>query len=349
MFNNSKLRLLMTQVGFERLGVEDVPGASWIVPSALTSKQLRDTKSIIDTNIENPVTEVNGYDPRHQLRQKRLAESRGDYISNSNVNFGSDSEGEENMPDGPFFPSNIPSRSNSLDELKKKRRQRRQDDDDNGPLDEAMLEARRRAREAKALARQAKIKSDLYVHASDEETDEEADREFFRLEEERRKAQAKRIRTALLTGVLEDGTGEKNKIQKGRKRTSDDESDSEVGQRKRQKHSILGVDSDDDGDESAFMAGVERSSASQGRDSVSCEAEDDTPPTSAPDELDFDDDLAFRKERMDKNSSRSGTVITTQTTSDDAAGSDEDEDALVVPPRRSRRMRGGFVLDSDSE
>ncbi|KAL1999041.1 hypothetical protein VTN02DRAFT_5156 [Thermoascus thermophilus] len=347
MFNNATLRLLMVLVGFERLGVEDVPGASWIVPSALTSKKLRDTKNIIDINIESPITEVNGDDPRHQLRQKRTAETRGNsYISSSHVNFGSDSEGEENMPDGPIFPPNSRSRSNARDELKKKRRKRRQEDHDNKSLDDATLEARRLTREANALARQAKIKSDLYIHASDEETDEEADKEFFRLEEERRKAQAKRIRTALLTGVFEEATGEKSQIRNRRKRVGDDEGDPD---RKKPRSSILRVNSDDDGYESVPMADVEQSPASRGRHSVSRVAEDDdTPPSFSQDDLDFDDDLAFRKERAGKNRPSSGAAIVAQAASDNAAGSgDEEEDTPVIPSRR--RMRGGFVVDSDSE
>ncbi|KAL1865383.1 Topoisomerase 1-associated factor 1 [Paecilomyces lecythidis] len=340
MFSNAKLRLLMTLIGFERLGVEDVPGASWVVPSSSTAKTLQDTKDTIEKSRSNPMQEVNGEDPRHQLRRKLHRGTRADSQGPVDVDFGADSEGEDILPDGPLFPPNIRTKSNALQELKQKRRKRRQSTEEHEPLDDETLEARRRTREANALARQAKIKSDLYIHASDEESDEGADEEFFRLEEERRKAQAKRIRKALLTGIAED-SAQSTKTKKGAKRMSTD-GELEAGNagRKRARPSLFGGGSDDEeSDDDILMTVAEQSPSPPRAGSASNEAADnETPLTSAEDEMDFDDDLAFSKERQ-------GQVAAVNGDNDD---DDDDEDAPIVAPSR-RQMRGGFVVDSDSE
>ncbi|KAJ9259774.1 hypothetical protein DTO212C5_8577 [Paecilomyces variotii] len=354
MFGNAKLRLLMNLIGLERLGLEDVPGTSWVVPSSFTAKALQDIKDTIEKSRNNPMQEVNGEDPRHQLRRKVNRSTRANSQGPMEVDFGADSEGEDIIPDGPLFPPNIRSKSNVLEELKQKRRKRRQGTEEHQPLDDKTLEARRRTREANALARQAKIKSDLYIHASDEESDEDADEEFFRLEEERRKAQAKRIRKALLTGIVEDPAESTTTKKKGGKRMSTDgEQEASSAGRKRPRPSIFGGGSDDgESDDDVLMTVAEQSPSPPRAGSASNEAVDnETPLTSAEDEMDFDDDLAFSKERRsqtaveDRSSAKpQATTVNAATVDDD----DDDEDAPIVAPSR-RQMRGGFVVDSDSE
>lgn len=340
MFRNARLRLLLTLVGLERLGVEDVLGASWAVPSALKSSELQDVKSILDKGLENPIKEIDGIDPREQLRRKATAEPRETYQTTLDVNFGSDSEGEDIVPDGPLFPPNIRSRSNALEQLKKSRRKRRQRDDGKEPLDEETLEERRRNREENAREKQAKIKSDLFIHASDDDSDEEADREFFEREEAGRKAQAQRIREALVSKALNEEAAEKIQSQKkGRKRRSVGEEDdhnnaSDPESRKRRRSVMLsvgGVDSDDD----ILMTGLSENQNSPRQTSTSPgDGDNDTPPTSAEDEFDLDDDLLFNK------------TASTAAAPVNMAESDHD-DAPVAPSRR--RIRAGFVIDSDSE
>lgn len=348
MFRNARLRLLMTLAGLERLGAEDVLGASWVVPSALRSSELRDIKSAIDKNLANPISEINGEDPRQQLRRKHTGESRESYRQTTlDVNFGSDSEGEDNVPDGLLFPPNIRSRSNALEELKKTRRKRRQaDDEDKEPLDEAVLEERRRKREANARAREAKIKSDLFIHPSDEETDEEADREFFRREEEARKAQAQRIRQSLLAIASKEAEEQKKQGHKRRSLDGDEANNSDSGNRKRRRSTTLDVGGDNDSDDDIQMMTSLMRSPSPGPASTSQgDAEEDTPPTSAEDDLDFDDTLAFNKRRYQESV---GIEKTAPARSGAGSNDEDDADVPVAAPSR-RRMRAGFVLDSDSE
>lgn len=324
MFSNAKLRLLMTLVGFERLGAEDIPGASWVVPSALGSKDLQDTKSAIERCFEKPAVD-NERDPRDLLRRKGNDDVTGSYGLTADINFGSESEGEE-VPDGPLFPPNPRSKSNALDELKKKRK-KKQKNDDREPLDDETLEERRFKRQENALARQAKIKSELYIHASDDESDEEGDEEFFRLEEQRRKDQAARIKKALLLGAIEDSSGKASKKKAGQKRKSGQSSEKADDQKRQRPSPPVESDDDNEEDDDILMIGVERSAP---RRSFNYEDDED---------IDLDDDLAFSRDRQ-KSASAAGS-------SHPDGDHDEDEEPVAAPSRR--RMRAGFVVESDSE
>ncbi|KAJ5128485.1 phosphoribosyltransferase-like protein [Penicillium atrosanguineum] len=328
MFSNAKLRLLMGLVGFERVGMEDVPGATWFVPAPLSSKDLRETMSSVNRSLLNPVPEGGEDDPRQLLRKRETSSGRQSLAQTTlDANFGSDSEGED-IPDGPLFPPNPRSKANALDELKKKRKTKKSKGDaETEPLDDETLEERREARLSNALARQAKIKSDLFIHASDEESDAEADVEFFRLEEERRKKQAENVKKALLTGTMEQVKSKK----KGKRKSGAGTSTAESKRQRRGSGSSSDVASDADGD--ILMAELDAQSLGSPQEpSISRDAQEDTPITSAADDMDFDDDLVFSRDRQAKAA--------------EEADADE-EDTPMVPSRR--RMRGGFVIESDSE
>lgn len=341
MFANAKLKLLLNVIGFQRLGLEDVPGASWVVPTSMTSNDLREAASTLNKSIVNPIPEGSNEDPREKLRRKNTGGARDSLEQGTlDVNFGSDSEGEDVVPDGIMFPPNPRSKSNALDELKKKRKKsKKNDDSEKEPLGEEVLEARREARLSNALARQAKIKSDLFIHASDEESDDDGDAEFFRLEEQRRKKQAENVKKALLTGRLEEASSKgKGKKTSARKRKSDTGKSASTAEPKRRRRGSGSVGSDPGtDDDDILMADLEaESSRSQQEVSTSHGAheDEDTPLTSAEDDLDFDDDLVFSRDRKSKAMAPESNA-------------DEDEEDTPVAP--SRRMRGGFVIESDSE
>ncbi|GAB1199761.1 Topoisomerase 1-associated factor 1 [Aspergillus pseudonomiae] len=338
MYFNAKLRLLMTLVGFERLGMEDVVGASWVVPSSQGSKDLRDIKSMIDKCLEDPYTGDIEHDPRQMLRRRYQPDNKEhNHQTTFNVDFGSESEGED-VPDGPLFPPNPRSKANALNELKK-RRKNRQGVDEREPIDEDTLEARRKARQENTRARLAKIKSELFVHASDDESDEEADKEFFDLEEKRRKEQAARVRKALLTGIV-DEIGRKANKKSERKRLSNPGSSSTQSKRQRRGQTTEALDEDDDITMGGILAG------SPGH---ATEDDEDAPATSDEDnEFDFDDNLAFRRDRDLDQEPESPSHKEDMQPSDTHESRDNDEDAPVTTLPR-RRLRGGFVIDSDSE
>ncbi|PKX99931.1 DNA topoisomerase I-interacting protein [Aspergillus campestris IBT 28561] len=322
------------------------PRPRWEIPSTMNSKEIGEIKSIVDQNLASPIAEDT--DPRELLRRKFNHEGNksGGLQTTLDVNFGSESEGEE-VPDGPLFPPNPRSKASALDELKKKRKKRSKENQDE--VDEAVLEERRKVRSEATRERIAKIKSDLFVHASDEESDEDGDEEFFRLEEQRRKAQSERIKKALLTGRVEGEDSAGLKGRGGRKRQSDvSKSKNTTSQSKRQRRKNPIAESDDD---DTVMVDDDVLASALPQTTTDNEMEDraSTPPRSMDDDLNFDDDLAFSRDH-ERNRGLSDLESPDPTRPDASAeaGNDEDEEVPVAAPSR-RRMRAGFVIDSDSE
>lgn len=345
MFLNAKLRLLMTLLRFERLGQENVEGISWVVPAELKSAELRESKAAIDKALVMGITD--GRDPSDLLRKKYGHEPRGvpDQTSHD-VHFGSDSEGEDIVPDGPLFPPNPRSKANALEDLKKKRKKKK-DKGEKEPVDEETLEERRQARLENNRSRLAKIKSDLFVHASDEESDDDADQEFFRLEEEMRKDQSERIKKALLLGRPVE-TGDKSKKKRGKRSNESHGAGEEAGGKRRRQSPQAGVLSEDD-DIRMNDADTVSQASSVGSRSDGAIGVGKTSPAPAEDEMYLDDDLAFSRDREGENQPHPDN-LTDQAPSpkDDDGADEEDEDTPQAAPGR-RRMRAGFVIESDSE
>ncbi len=344
MFLNAKLRLLMTMLKFERLGQENVEGISWVIPSGLQSAELRDSKAVIDRVLV--VGNTNERDPNDLLRRKYGGEPRRNTdLTTVNVNFGSDSEGEDVIPDGPLFPPNPQSKSKVLDELKKRRKHK--NNGEREPIDDKTLEQRRQAQLENTRSRLAKIKSDLYVHASDEESDEEGDQEFFRLEEGRRREQSERIKKALLLGRTE-GSGGISKKKRGKRSSAS--SGREAGG-KRRRHSPQASPEVEDEDILMSATGMlsRESSVTSSLDGVD-DINKDVSETPAEDELYLDDDLAFSRDREIGAEPLVGKEddSTSSPKENEAAAEEDEEDAPLAAPGR-RRMRAGFVVESDSE
>ncbi|KAL3460538.1 timeless protein-domain-containing protein [Aspergillus heterothallicus] len=344
-FSNAKLRLLMTLMDFERLGQENVEGISWIIPSAISSVELRESKSTIDKALVIGVTDER--DPRDLLRRKYGNEPKGAAAQTTlDVDFGSDSEGEDIVPDGPLFPPNPRSKSNALDELKKKRKKKK-DKGEAESLDDETLEEHRKVRDENARVRLAKIKSDLYVHASDEETDEEADEEFFRLEEERRKEQSERIKKALLLGRTEADSGTTKKKRGKRSSEINAAGEGEAGG-KRRRHSPFTPEVNGD-DVLMSETGTPSRASSVENMSIGDNTGDKATSTSpSDDELDLDSsDLGFghgREKTLELRPFDDAPNLKGSATNEE----DEDDAPVITAPAR-RRMRAGFVIDSDSE
>ncbi|KAL4803932.1 timeless protein-domain-containing protein [Aspergillus unguis] len=348
MFLNAKLRLLMTLLKFERLGQENVEGISWVVPSELKPAELRESKAVIDKALV--IGNIDGRDPTDLLRKKYGHEPRGVTDQTAlDVHFGSDSEGEDVVPDGPLFPPNPRSKANALDDLKKKRKKRK-DKGEREPLDEETLEERRQARLDNTRSRLAKIKSDLYVHASDEESDDEADQEFFRIEEETRRDQSERIKKALLLGRSEE-TGRKSKKRGKRSNESNGADEEETGGKRRRHSPQASAEPEDDDVLMSEMGSSRESSVGpelSGSKATAAPAEEEEE-VEEEEEQYLDDDLTFSRDREKDEAHRDNeSDEASNPKNDKAAGPEDEEDAPLVAPGR-RRMRAGFVVESDSE
>lgn len=365
-FKDAKLRLLMTLAGFERLGVEDEPDASWIIPSSLASTQLRHMRDIIEQHRMNPIFEYGEDDPltAEDLLRRRPTEkpNRAEYDDDSEgdgIISGDDVEEEFLFPAG--GPTNkINSHKSAIDALKKKRRKRHAvATDDEGGLDDETREARRKARELADLEKRRKIKSREFVHDCDDESDEDRDRDFFAREEARRKGQGAKVMQALRAGrVTKTIEGEKIKSKvdaekgiKKRKRNA-----RSGGGKKRQRQSspsgsddegLLDVNMEDD----AFSDSPPRRGpfASNSEDEIGTE---DTPLSSPPLgglSLEKNAEKADLVEVESPSSQESITKGPTLALSKSSGGEDDDDDDAPVVSTARRRGRITVFDDSDDE
>ncbi len=344
MFKDNKLRLLMTLVGFERLGMDDEPDTTWIVPSSLSSKELAESAEVVERHKVSPELEYGDEDnpvaPQDLLRRKALVRPRVEYDDDSG-----DDDAASNEEEDFLFPAGGPTvrKSHALEDLKKRRRRKVKGNDTETSLDEETREARRKAREDTNLEKKKKIKSDLFVHDSDEDEDEERDRDFFAQEEERRKGQSMRVLEALRSGKMEreEDSGPKSGRSQKRKIAGD-----EVARGKRMKSSPLLLDSDDDvlvisgGSSSPMHKGILESTEDEAAET----------PLSSPHMQSFSEDGLdnSRPNSADLAKQPPAKARLSDPVLQDAVGDDSDEDAPVTKPKRSR-ARAGFIIDSDSD
>lgn len=171
----------MTLIGFRRLGDDDDSNTPWIAPSDLRADQLKQALDLIKRAEFDPPSFDNGKNAEAQIRRVSAAANRRRvaYDDESDNGIGDDEE---------LFPAGGPTpmtKSDALAQLKKTRRKRRGSEEPDALSDE-QLQARRRARQETELEKQRRIKSELFVHDSDDEDDVDKDRAFFEREERQR-------------------------------------------------------------------------------------------------------------------------------------------------------------------
>ncbi|KAL6718428.1 Topoisomerase 1-associated factor 1 [Lecanora helva] len=371
-FKNARLRLLMTLAGFERLGIDDEPGATWIIPSALTSEDLSRTQAVVEQNRQNPIFEYGEDEPHtaeEMLRRKPADKAR-------RAEYDDDSEGDGIVSDGNMeeeflFPPGGPTnktdpRYGALEALKRKRRKRGASPSEiEGGLDEQTREVRRKARERADLEKQRKIKSAEFVKDTDDESDEERDRDFFAREEERRKGQGEKVREALRAGRVTK-TVEGDPIKPGvssKKRKSVDSSAKQTTKKQKQSNSSsdvqetqkwrknrVEIDDLSDDDMGNTNIGETPSPPPRLSSSTSSDEDEDTPLSSPP--------LAGLRLSKDPDPSEGGnlsaqenTVLKPSSVVLDVKDNDEEEeedDAPIAPGMR-KRTRVTVFDDSDDE
>jgi replication fork protection complex subunit Tof1/Swi1 len=307
MFKNARLRLLMRLVGFEMMGVEDVLGATWIVPSALSATHLEEMKKLFMDLEQTPWTP----DSEDSTAVDLLKRVRNVGVEDDELRrdaFIDDSEGDDQLEDF-LYPDNIrqPSAKDAIAKLKKSRKRKHAAD----PLDDDVLDAKRKTKEEAALERRLKIKSDLYIRDSDDEMDEDERQEFFRREEEGRLRQEERIMKAMSLGVQE-----KEKPAKRKKVDSDVEME-DFAELETASSQPQPIDSDDFGTEETPMSS-QGSAASSNR-------------------------LKEMRQPPASSSSLKGGFVEDEEDAEDA----EDDEPVVSTVRR--RVRAGFIVDSDDD
>ncbi|KAI9758877.1 MAG: hypothetical protein M4579_002761 [Chaenotheca gracillima] len=372
---NQSLRLLMSLVGFERLGIDDDVGAAWVIPSSVTSSDLREALEAIEKFRVDPMVFDDDKTAKDLVRRKSAGYHK-------RAAYDDDSEGDLD-DDEMLFPEGGPTiaKGNPLEELKKRRRRRRHtanSESEGEGLNDEERERRAEARRKANLEKRRKIKSDLFVHDSDEDENDEKDRDFFEKEEQRRKDYDKKVLQALSLNRMSGKTDRAGGTSKAKKRKTQslESSDSDSKKRRRTTIGIGSQTSDSDRGDTEDDQGLLRvgpSSVAAYSDPISLiesdkdtEHETDTPLSSPP---------AISSTRRQKGSSLenatsksvnfsspTGSPVTTEaqaasntniardvTMVDSGNDDDEDDQMPISQPMRRGRARGGFVIESDSD
>ncbi|KAF2033642.1 topoisomerase 1-associated factor 1 [Setomelanomma holmii] len=335
MFKDNKLRLLLTLVGFSRLGEAHDPDATWIIPSSLTSSQLQEAIDLIRKYEFDPPTYEDGKSPEDLLRYKAAATRS----SARRVNF--DDDGDDGIDNGSDedhgeYAADKPTARRPDGERKVLKRRRRVATP--VELDDEEKDRRAEARRLKAIEKAAKEKSTMFVHDSDDEDDTEKDAEFFAREEALRKEMMSIYNKSLILGNTEPAASKK-------RRAEEPASKSKRRKTPPKRKAQPFADSDDSGDEDMEDAksASSRAVSEEVRDVVDEESEQeatDTPLSSQHAAGHTSDDETPRKMgALDIHSSQNAKM---------ASADDEDEED-DVPVARRPVARRAFIIDSDSE
>jgi replication fork protection complex subunit Tof1/Swi1 len=333
LFKDNKLRLLMTLVGFSRLGEVHDLDASWIIPSALSPTELQEAIDLIRKFEFDPPTYEDGKTAEDFLRSKAAVAHR----SARRAEFDDDSDGIDNDSQedrGEYALDRPTARKGDGHRMLNPRRRERSPIE----LDDEEREEKARARRKKELEKQAKIKSTMFVHDSDDEDwDEERDRDFFAREEAIRQMTMSDFKKSLAI----EGTG----LASSKKRKAGDQSTKQIKRRKTPPKRRAGPfdtdESDADNQEAAFDASSRASSKEAGSDSDSEVEVTGTPLSSY---------HASTMQVSDDEASVRRTIVASKGEDEEMADVEDDEDDIAPAARRPTvRTRGGFVIDSDSE
>lgn len=344
LFKDNKLRLLLTLCGFQRIGSLEDPEAAWIIPASVEPSKLEEAVKVINGHEFELPTFEEGRTAESFLRSKAAAEKTVERrVRTAAFDDDSSDNGIDLDEEFEFEAGGPTNRKSELEKLKKTRKIRRRkevgsDDEDDG-LSEEMRKKRRDERRLAELDKRRKIKSEMYVHSSDDATDEERDKQFFAQEEVRRMNAGQNFLKALESGTKDMG----REGMKKRKSTAG----GKKGVNKKRKGSASVSGSDDelvatpiiiDDDERIIAVSSEEESSDAESDVVSDHGANttDTPVSSQP---------HAPSPAIDKEVEPAAPSPVVDVAMKDLG--DESENELPVRPVVKRR--GGFVVESDSE
>ncbi len=212
MLKNGFLRLLFTLCGLSQIGDEEVKdGTSWVLPTAVTSTNLEEKLRKINETEFDPLSYEDGHSAEWHVR----------YVSpgSGNKRAAFDDDASDGIDDDDdleaLFETGGPtSRKGQLAELAERRKSKKERTYKGKERTEEELDEERLARKRADAEKLRKIKSQLF--AVDDESDEEADAEFFKREEEVRKKNDL-IAKGLLESDRPDMFAAKEKVVKGKK------------------------------------------------------------------------------------------------------------------------------------
>ncbi|RYP01703.1 hypothetical protein DL764_006128 [Monosporascus ibericus] len=380
MFKNSHLRLLMKVVGFERLEptIEERPDAAWVIPSNLSADKLQGLLDLINKAEFDPPTFEDGKLAEEQLRRKTAPRKKAVFDDDDDNNGGLPSDDDDIL-----FPAGGPTTRRVLDDpdkpkrTRRRRRRRGSEDGEEGPTEE-QLEEKARARREREREKARRFKSDVYVHASDDESDDEGGRwdEFYANEERIRQRQKAATQGPGITTTVtkpEPPASSLRRLALAAGETPDEDDDEDAGGERRQKEkkrkarALLEDDDEDaeDDDEDADMTSSSQESAAAANAENADEAEavasgtDDTPLSSSPHRLITGKAPSAKRRRLSgvreepaANNEYADDHVMADAPGKDGADEEEEEEDVPPPkpiPRRRPRAKAGFIIDSSDE
>lgn len=339
LFKNGQLRLLLTLLSLSNLSDNEEPVTTWVIPSSLTSDQIKQSLDLIKAAEFSPPVFDDGMQAGDQIRRKSAGAGR------RKAEFDDDSDGIDDDDVVLFEPGGPAARkpSEALAELKKQRRKRRNsnDDDEGRKLTDEQRAEREQVRREKELEKNRKIKSTLYVQDSDDDDDAERDRQFFEEEKARQKQRVLAMKDLLNGGKIKQmagdelvgGTSKKRKMVGGFVDSDSETEDSPVSSKIRQVS-----DDDDEDDESDEAIATPTSSSPRPRTS---QTKRQRLSSNDSDDDDNGDEIATPPTSTD-------LVKDTSTVDEAEVAGEEDEDDLPASRPIRRRQIGAFV-DDDSD
>jgi replication fork protection complex subunit Tof1/Swi1 len=331
LFKNGHLRLLLSLIGFKQEGLDDDANTPWVIPSSISADQLKQSLDWIKKFEFSPPVFDDGKEAGDFIRRKSAGTA-------TRTREAFDDEDDEIDDDEELmFPAGGPTamkKSDALEALKKTRRRRRREGTDEEPtgLTDEQLQERADARRARELEKNRKIKSELFVHDSDEESDAERDRIFFAAEEKLRERSRINIMKELLgVGTSKDKTTSstvRKRQSSAMSNDSDRDDEAQIPSNRKRQSSAISANSDEE-----VEAGSGRSS-SAARDSILANSDEATDtPMSSP---------HIRSSQAKRRKVSSDELDSLNPLSDD------DEDVPVARPPR-QRVRSGFIVESSDE
>lgn len=327
MFKDGKLRLLMTTIGLGRLERDEMSDTNWIIPSTLTSDQLQESLDLLKKYTDDPILFEDGKLSEDFIKRKQKARKT----------FDSDDE-EDNQEEYLFEPGG-PTEMKPLEKKPKKLGKKRIRADAEGEeVSDELANEKRKKRLEREREKLLAIKSDMYVHDSDDESDPEKEMEFLSREKMQRESMLKgfagEITSAPLLVVSTDF--EQYPITKKRKKP-EKEKRAEKGKKKRK--AIQESDEEElvaDDDEVDDEAVISREASPLIPNAVYLASDGD----------ESDGPYTIGLVRTSNEEVGSPKAPNNDVVMNDAEDEDEEEDAI---PRPNRGRRGPVIIDSDSE
>ncbi|KAI5840596.1 timeless protein-domain-containing protein [Tricharina praecox] len=260
LFKDAVLRFLLKLVGCEPVEPNETPETKWLIPARHTSQTLAENLTLLQKFANDPPTFDNtaAADLLKRKLPSTTARTRRPVLSSDSSGSSADEEDEATGLFEPGGPTSVhaPQRSKGA---KRKRRLVVEAEAANEELSALALEKRRKREEAERL-KLSKIKSDKFVHDSDDNSDVEGDEMFYAREREIRSLgpqpvvrpeKLPLVRGGGSDGEEGDGDGEREAPTKRRKKVdkpekekksifNDDDSDDEGGrERERERESTI--------------------------------------------------------------------------------------------------------------